>query len=280
MTRQNIFEILKSKYDIVKEVNKLIDLCNSDLFSVGATYGRAERIFDSFILRHWKQRGSYLSCHEIREDLNINYPIDKKASKDELLITLEYYANILYLISLHLDDIFEKSTLKPTDRYILTLENLNIILEHINYIKKKIPEEEKLILVPNNPAAISVAEISTENTALAIMMYNHNSLKGDLSEKRKLLYQISLEYETLLQKPIQGFEDFFKKTNALLNNLHIRHNNIDKDNKNTIIKLDDKELEKWYDELYQLLLFCVLIKDNLDRKKEVETFLKSIKQKK
>ena len=140
-------------------------------------------------------------------------------------------------------------------------------------------EENKILIVPKKAEAISVAEISTEKTALAILKYNHVSMKGDLEGKRNLLNSIYLEYETVLENPIDNYKDFFAKTKQLYNNLHIRHDNKTKENnKNPIIDVADDELEKWYDELYQLLLFCVLIKDNLKRKKEVDEFLKTIKK--
>ncbi len=64
----------------------------------------------------------------------------------------------------------------------------------------------------------------------------------------------------------------------MLNNLDIRHNNKDDKNKNNlVISLKNDELEKWYDELYQLLLFCILIKDNTERKNNIEKFLKNLK---
>lgn len=64
----------------------------------------------------------------------------------------------------------------------------------------------------------------------------------------------------------------------MLNNLDIRHNNKEGKNKNNlVISLKNDKLEKWYDELYQLLLFCVLIKDNTERKNNIEKFLKNLK---
>ena len=161
------------------------------------------------------------------------------------------------------------------------LQNITILIEHLNYERKIFENEEKIILLPKKPEATAVAEISSEETALAILMYNHHSMKGNITGKRKLLYQISLEFETLLKQPHKNYNDFFEKTNGLLNNLHIRHDNKTKEgNKNPVIEIDDKELENWYDELYQLLLFCVLIHDNLERKNRVADFLKSIKENK
>jgi hypothetical protein len=60
----------------------------------------------------------------------------------------------------------------------------------------------------------------------------------------------------------------FGNTNALLNNFYIRHG--DEDNKNNIAKFSRDELENWYDELYQMLLLCVLLNDNSARMKKID----------
>lgn len=278
MTRQNIFEILKNKYNIEKEIDKIIKLCDSDCFEHNFQHSTAEGVFDYVILKDWKQRGTYLSCKEMLKDIK-EYIKDYNIPDNEAcLLKLEYYANILQQIEFNLHFIYSKTLLRATNSFELAIENLDYLLEKLNYEKLIISEEEKVLLVPKKPESTAVAEISSEDTALAILMYNHGSLKGDVTEKRKLLYQISLEYETLLKNPIEGYNDFFNKTNQLLNNLHIRHDNKTKDgNKNNVIEIDDKELENWYDELYQLLLFCVLIHDNLERKNRVADFLKNIK---
>lgn len=151
-------------------------------------------------------------------------------------------------------------------------KNIEILLDHLNYECLNIKEEEKILLVPKNPAATSVAEISTKDTAIAILMYNHSSLKGNLSQKQSLLLKIYIEYEKLLKKPIDGFSEFFDKTKGLVNKLNIKH-----DNKKEISDIDNIQLEEWYDELYQLLLFCVLIKDNIERKNKAGNFLKSLR---
>lgn len=285
MTRQNIFEILKSKYDIKSEMNKIIELVSIKMFSVSNFYGQrvqytAEELFDNVLLRNWKQRGSYLSSTEIKRILQIPQIFNKEMTEIMIITTLEYYENIFYLIYKNLG-IPNNPNYETSQYYSLTIENMNILLEHLNYEMKIFENEEKVILIPRKPEATAVAEISSEETALAILMYNHHSMKGDIEGKRTILYKIAHEYETLLKKPREGYNDFFVKTNALLNNLHIRHDNKTKEgNKNPVIEIDDKELENWYDELYQLLLFCVLIHDNLERKNRVADFLKSIKENK
>lgn len=282
MTRQNMFEILKSKYDIVREMNKIIDLYNKISiwvcnYSENSHYS-IEELFETQILPYWKQRGSYLTCEEIKNDLDITDYFVKGSSIDNIIIALEYYENIFYLTY---KKVYGNSEYVFPNEYFLMIQNTRILLDHLNYERKIFEQEEKLILIPKKPESTAVAEISSEETALAILMYNHHSMKGDITGKRKLLYQISLEFETLLKQPHKNYNDFFEKTNGLLNNLHIRHDNKTKEgNKNPVIEIDDKELENWYDELYQLLLFCVLIHDNLERKNRVADFLKSIKENK
>ncbi|CCX80356.1 uncharacterized protein BN763_01249 [Clostridium sp. CAG:715] len=275
----NMFEILNTKYDTLKEVNKIAYLYNNIIIKeVGYSFNNeysVEKLFETKVLPHWKQRRSYLTCQEIKNDLEIA-TTSLGEIPNNIIILLEYYENIMFFIYAK---IFRNDSFIFPNDFTLMFQNLDILIENLNYEIKLFGEEEKIILLPKKPEAIAVAEISSEETALAILMYNHHSMKGNITGKRKLLYQISLEFETLLKQPHKNYNDFFEKTNGLLNNLHIRHDNKTKEgNKNNIINIGDKELENLYDEVYQLLLFCVLIRENLDRKKRVSEFLESIKE--
>lgn len=283
MPRKNIFEILKEKYNVQNEMNKIVKLYNSKLFyyydnDYNQRKYTPDEIFERELLKSWKQRGSYLDSEEIKDNIGIPKFFTHDTTLEKILNTLEYYENISYLLVKKLN-IYKSSKYEVSVGFEILLENMQILLDHLNYEFKIFDKEEKLILIPKNPSATAVAEISNDETAMAILMYNHHALKGDLERKRQLLNLIQRTYEPLLKNPIEGYNDFFKKTNLLLNNLHIRHNNFEEENnKNLVIDIDDKTLEHWYDELYQLLLFCVLIDDNLKRKKEAGEFLKQIKQ--
>lgn len=271
MVRKNIFEILDDIYDIKIEINKIDFLFKEALLIVQNQLnfqqqkGNVETVIEDKLFFVWKQRGSCLNCEEMRRKLGINIT---KYGLDDIIIRLEYYLNIINLANTKL----RYPNFQKTQQFIILEDNIKILLDHLNYECLNIPEEEKVLLVPKNAAATSVAEISSKDTALAILMYNHASLKGDLSQKRNLLLKIYLEYETLLKKGITGFSEYFDKTRGLINKLNIKHNN-----KKEIESLDNEQLEEWYDELYQLLLFCVLIKDNKERKDKAEEFLKSLK---
>ena len=221
----------------------------------------------------WKQRGACLTAEDMMKKLDLT---GLKALADEgKICKLEYICNMVYLVNTNL---FSPQFTK-TYEFFMFEQNIKILLEHLNYEEHVFDEDEKVILIPKNPAATAVAEISSEDTAMSILMYHHASLEGKLAEKKDILRRIAQEYEPTLDKPIEGFTDYFKTANNMLNNLDIRHNNRDgKNKKELVLNLTDLELENWYDELYQLLLFCVLIKDNKERKDNMSEFLKGLKE--
>lgn len=282
MARKNIFELLSEKYNIVKEMNKIAELFAGVKISYGDYFTQRapqqysiEQIFEWNCFPKWKQRGPYLSCAEMKADLNI--PNSFSNNMDDIIKGLEYYINVLRMVEEKLNFSRNMQFSYPP-AYPMLLKNIDILLEHLNYEEQVFAQDEKVILVPKNPAATAVAEITDkEHIAFAILKYNHNSLKGNIAEKKSLLLSIANEYEPLLKNPINGFSDYFDKANCLLNNLNLRHNNLEgRDKREIVCEMPAEELEKWYDELYQLLLFCVLIKDNIKRKKEIDDLVKKL----
>lgn len=279
MARKNIFELLSEKYNIVKEMNKIaelflsIEITATNPLNFQSGIYSIEQIFEWNCFPKWKQRGPYLSCAEMKADLNI--PNSFSNNMDDIIKGLEYYINILRLVTVNFS---HNLNISYPSAYPMLLKNIDILLEHLNYEEQVFAQDEKVILVPKNPAATAVAEITDkEHIAFAILKYNHNSLKGNIAEKKSLLLSIANEYEPLLKNPINGFSDYFDKANCLLNNLNLRHNNLEgRDKREIVCEMPAEELEKWYDELYQLLLFCVLIKDNIKRKKEIDDLVKKL----
>lgn len=231
-----------------------------------------EKLVDD-VFSHWKQRGSCLNCAEMKDKLHL---MQNFSDFDNIINALEYYSNILYIVEYKIDKPVSLP-LRGCEEYKMLLENIDILIDQLHYKKQTFEEEDKVILVPKDPAATAVAEISSKDVAFAILKYHHASLKGQIEEKRKLLLSIANEYEPLLNKPIAGFKEYFDKATNMLNNMNIRHNNKSGKNKKELVaQMGDDELESWYDELYQLLLFCVLIKDNKERKDKVDDLLKRI----
>ncbi len=227
MTRKNIFEILEEKYNIEEETRKISNLFNKIKFmntnhlNFQSELYTIEKLVDA-VFSQWKQRGSCLNCTEMKEKLHLTQTV---SDSDNIINTLEYYSNILYIVE-HKIDILANFPLRGCSEYQMLLENIDILIDHLHYEKLIFEEDEKVILVPKDPAATAVAEISSsKDVAYAILKYHHASLKGQLDEKRRLLLSIANEYEPLLKKPIDGFTEYFDKATNMLNNMNIRHNN-------------------------------------------------------
>lgn len=276
-TRKSIFEILEEKYDFNKEFKRITNLFNSNIIMHSMGYGYSIESAANGVFHEWKARGGCINCADMRQELDIN-PITKlsETTPENIILCLEYYVNIL--------NVFVTKWLPVSTGYevnsnlSLLQNNIDLLLEHMNFMKHNVEEEEKILLLPKDPAAISVAETAPKDIAFAILKYNHASLKGQLEEKRRLLQSIANEYEALLNNPPTGFGEYFKTVKGLLNNMNIRHNNKTGKNKNDLVtNISPKMLESNYDELYQMLLFCVLAKDNLERKKSADKVLKQIK---
>lgn len=276
MTRKSIFEILEGKYDINYELYQIDSLYRGNTLYYAPTIGRKRFLsLDDLVdqvFHKWKSKGTCTSCLNMRQRLGISEILpNTKFSEEKIVLYLEYYSNTLYLYSTKIrlpDEVEELNTLS------MLRDNIDSLIEHIHYKKHICKNDECVLLIPNDPAATAVAEIAPENIAFAILKYNHASLKGQLEEKRRLLQSIANEYETLLKNPVAGFTEYFTTTRGLLNNLNIRHNNTES---NLLKTMSPEDLETWYDELYQLLLFCVLAKDNSERKKLAAELLKTKK---
>lgn len=276
--RKSIFDLLNEKYDINREFQVVVDLFkNPTVFMADFNETKMfsiERVINDRCFHFWKQRGSCLSTSDIKKKLGLDH-CDTSILNNKIYC-LEYISNMINLANTKLS----ASYFQKLKEFVILEQNLDILLEHLNYEKVIFTEDEKVILIPKNPAATAVAEISSKGTSLAILKYNHASLKGQLEEKRQLLLSIANEYEPLLNKPIEGFNDYFTKATNMLNNVHIRHNNKSGKNKKELVaNMSDEDLENWYDETYQLLLFCVLIKDNKDRKDKLDELLKKVNYK-
>ena len=274
MTRSNIFEILKNKYDINNEFDNIYSLSEQHIiYDVNKfEYITVEVLVDRYYFCWWKQRLYCQDTYQMKNNLDLLFP---PFSVDKKIAYLEYFLNLLYL----LNNFIDKKIFQITSKKIILEENINILLEHMNLQKMEFPYEEKVIVLPKDPLATSIAEISSKETAFSILKYNHYSLNGDIKQKKDILLAIANEYEVLLKNPIDGFSSYFKNATNLLNNLNIRHNNCKEGSsyyKPYIANMSSKTLEKWYDELYQLLLFCIFIKDNVERNKNIDALLKQV----
>lgn len=287
MSRKNIFEILENKWNIIDEVKRIFTLLNTDCISVRYSGDKTIIEFiDDYCFYDWKNRYSYLDIEDMARDLDIKLDEDKIPSNLESIEILKYLEFARNLIMLCDTKLFIDNEKGSDDKYKYTYyqeytvlkENINIVLEHLNFSTKLLKKEERIILIEKNPSAMSVAEIVDEDTACKVIEYNHYLLKGDIDKKKKILLQLANKYE--------GIKSNIKSLNSklnddigfMLNNMHIRHNNKSgKSKKEYVSKMRKDTMEKWYDETYQMLLLAFLLNEQPSRSKKISQLKEKIK---
>lgn len=271
MGRKNIFEILAEKEDISYQLDRI-----ETLLSVHSIDGfTLEEIIDEYCLRDWKYRGRCTSCREIRERLCITYDEVKRNIEDinVVLNYLEYISNLIWLCNEEYIDIGEEYDVE----YQYLQENVIGLVEDLGYEIRALDEEQRTLIVEKNPAVTAVSEIVPIKLSNKVIEYNHFHLKGELEEKRKILLSLADKFEPLRKQLKNVNPNLESNMGFLLNKMNIRHNN--KEGKNAseyVVNLADEELEKWYDETYQMLLLAMLEVDNIERNRMVNELKKKI----
>lgn len=132
---------------------------------------------------------------------------------------------------------------------------VNNVVEQIGYI----PHQNGYFveLVPKDVGVIEVAKTLPAELAHKVFSYRHRSLEGDLASKRACLVEFGQYLEpqrkvlAAVNKPIED------RIFSLLNNAHIRHNNLtpaDKNYNQIVAAMSDSQLEELYDDAYELCL--------------------------
>ena len=135
------------------------------------------------------------------------------------------------------------------------------ITQHIKILLGKlrhttIVEGPFVRLVPEDVVVAEVASKLPKELAIKTFLYRHRSMAGNVEKKRESLlslgHQLESSREKIHDKSLSG------AIFSILNNMNIRHNNVDpKDTakyREFVAKLEPKELEKWYDHLYQMMV--------------------------
>lgn len=277
--RQNIFEQIKSNWDVsdaLRRIHKLFLHEKIVYYSNGYTEyeSRLFNFIDNNCFAFWKNNGHMLCLRDFLDSLHFDELYEKatKEKNDESIIDyIEIVENCLY--------IFDSKHYAPgiidvtgSDTLHLLRDNLADVLDWLNMEVAYFAEKEQAIIIERDPAVTAAVEISSNETAYEILFYNHHTLKGNVREKVKILNYLANEFEAqraLLKQVNSGLADDIA---SLLNNLNIRHNNVDQSSTSyhsTVADMPSDELESWYDELYQMLLLAKLEIDNIERKKKV-----------
>ena len=273
MARKSIFDIASHSLNISNEAGRIARMFHEDdtLYAHSSGYTIAEYV-GTYDFSEWKWRGHFVDVDDFLDSIGYEDIVYRCESDDteSFLTLIELVYNFWELA--HRDLIAEDSELKWGGNFYHLEDVMNDNLQKYNY--KVYNCDDRILVIEDKPEVTAVSEIVEQNLAIDVIRYNHRSLKGELEAKKKILVALGTELEPR-RKELQTLnkqlsEDIF----FMLNNINIRHNNRNPKDpskfKKFVSKMDDAQLEEWYDELYQMMLLAILLLDNADRSSKVK----------
>jgi hypothetical protein len=270
--RKSIFEILGEYFDFQKEMKRINAFFEGELFYSGITSTwKPEPLVDHYAFYDWKQRNRCINTDDMKEVLGISDILScTNPTSDDVIQYLEYVVNILYLAVRYVNN---SDTIKYFKNYYALQENINALLEHVNHEVHYFDDDEIALITMKNAEATAVADILKPELGLNVIKYNHHLLKGDIEVKKAIILSLANELEPKRKELEKIDKTLTSNLFYLLNNINLRHNNKSKRDKNYkeyVAKMKPNQLEKWYDETYQLQLLAFLLLDNVNRSKKID----------
>lgn len=276
--RKSIFDIVSGSYNQKDEIDRMINILGKEK----TLYYKYQNLsilsfVDENCFRDWKQRGHCVDLVDFMNTVGFGELKANAVSDTNSFLTLiELIYNIWYLSSMAFDNL----DVKWQGNYYHLQEVMNDNLERYNHKAFYNEDTEQLLVIEDKENVTAVAEIINQDLALDVIKYNHRTLQGDIDTKKAILLRLGSELEPKrkqLHKLDSKLEDnvFFA-----LNNLNLRHNNRSKKDKNYkeyVAKMRKDRLEKWYDEVYQMMLLAFLLIDNVDRNNKFDDLKIKIK---
>ena len=271
--RKTFYELLADKkFDISEEYDKLIFLfAGEKCVGVDGYYNTIAAYIDRNYFRKLPNeiRGNSLNVSELMDSIELPLRSNKL---EDIYLLCEFISAVLSPTV-----VAERKVL--SDQAITIYRNINYILEKTNH-QFKMDKNGNQIVVSKNSTAILAAEIvADENISFDLIEYNHYALKGNLSEKKKILSSIGLYIEPILRDKTlkeSNYGKLLSDTGFVFNNFHIRHNNCTGPKEQEYTKnLSNKDLEKWYDKAYDLALAVIIAKECYSTQNELNDLKKN-----
>lgn len=267
MARKTLYERLDNLgVNVVAEYDALIRLLKCE-YKIGYHFSAHSVIqyINDFYFRKLPAnfRSPYLSVEEMMAALEIP---DSSYELDDLFLLSEFLIAILPSKYTKQNEVLEQQA---------TLIRINIIsfLEKLNYELKEINLGRKIIVEKNPATTQAVGIVNEDATAIALIEYNHYALKGNLEEKRRILTALGSYIEPILRSRVlqkSGYKQLETDVGFMLNSFHVRHNNKEGAKaQDYIVGLNNKQLEEWYDKIYNAILSVIIINDHIPTQENI-----------
>lgn len=277
MARKSIFDLLAEQDDLEKEVKRLDTLFDAEQTLIeGQRVIREEytlkRFVDVFCFENWKNRGHCLDLDDFLECIDYDKYYDRAMSDDidAFFVLIEIIFNCWKMAEIYM---IQNEEIRYYKNFYHLYDIMIECLSRYNHKAVYDKEKEQILVIEDRPEITAVAETVEPELALAIVRYNHHSMRGDIPKKKSILLALGAELEPKRKTLTGANSDLEDGIFFMLNNLNLRHNNCSKDDKNykeLVADMDNDTLEGWYDELYQMMLLAFLELDQLERNSRIK----------
>lgn len=231
----------------------------------------------------WKQRGRCLSFTDYLATIQYDSIVANAPHDVNDFIT---FIELIYNVKYFCDNRIRKKSIFSFyhDTHIVLADLMDEVLSEMNQKAYYDPETEMCLIGEDSPQVTAAIEATEPEVASQLLQYNHRQLAGDIDKKRAILLNLA-NYLEGRQPELKSIcsNQLVTDLNTAFNNLDIRHNNTTpRDSSHYKAKLANvppEELEKVYDDLYQVILLAILEMDNVERRRRIRVFIQDISQK-
>lgn len=275
--RKSIFDIVSENTHIEDDVNRILTMAEDEYILCVDKYTHMKlfKFVDLYCFKYWDYRGHFINVEDYLKALNYNV-LKRNASKniDSLLTVIELIYNFWNLSIQEFNNDYKDYKLQWCGNYYHLKDVMDDILQQYNHVAYISDDKKCILIIENKEEVTAASEILPSAISFDVIKYNHRSLQGEVELKKSILISLGAELEPkrkdLQQLNKQLSEDIF----FMLNNINVRHNNRSKKDKGKykeyVAKMSKTRLEKWYDELYQMMLLAFLLLDNVERASKVK----------
>lgn len=269
MVRIPFSQVLKNaSIDIRREYDRLYGMFFLQKFQIDANTNGNMREYCSINFFKFPFRGTCISLDDFDDFYGYNF---EKNPRDFNINYLINFCEYSYNLVANTQTFNALGLFIPGNPFSFYVQQVNKVVDTIGYMANQ--QNGITDFVPKDQIAISVAEIVDSSLSYRVIEYNHHSMKGDLKRKKEILLALADKLEPL-RNDLKGINSSFESDLfTLFNSVNIRHNNSDPDGncyRKAIAEMTNKEIENWYDDIYQMCLIAFLELEQIERKKRVK----------
>lgn len=264
--RKNLAQVLQdAKVDIKQEYKRLHRLfyeSDPSRYQLSSLYDEINASFDLVWFR-----GTSLNLDDFDKEYGYHFKTVPKNLDLTCLVSFCEYSYNLIMCFPNMSSFY--------------LQQIHTVIERIGYTE--VYNGTITVFVEKDPAAISVSASKLLPAAISykVLSYNHHSLKGKIEDKKDILLKL-IDLLEPRKKELAGIDSNFKRDlfNAF-NNLNLRHNNTTPGSDcyhKYVADMENAELEKWYDEIYQMCLLAFLRLEHAERKPKFDELMKKVNE--